>query len=324
MRLQLRSLLNLRSPVWPQQAAMLVGYIFPLALLALSVVLALLGSYQGAGVSFVAYLLAHFPERGRTVLASGSVVIKPSAQYPQGAIMDVMQALNEGLIQISDLSQNEFRDIKGKLKRMRDHVLYHFFRLKVATAWAKGNLDLFQDGIGKQVTVPNDAATQYTQDYSDTNMKSSGGTFTKGTSMVVQSIQAPIDIPASLDTTALLNGEAIDPTPQAQPAVGVGPAALCAALRDNVALHFEVDNVTFEEGPLKFFPSDFSLTGATNGISDGYASNGVKGRYLSRVRHIESQQPFVVHLTVENAITISRSCRIGVALVGVIYQPVVG
>lgn len=282
-------------------------YWFPLALLAFTLVMLATG-HTTLAVS----------------AASGSVVVKPNPAYPNGAIMDIMQALREGMIQISDLTQNEFRDIKGKLKRVRDHVLYHSLRVKTATVLARGDYPLFQDGLGVQVPMMNDAATKYTQDLSDTNLRGKGGAFTKGTSMVIQSIQAPFDIPVSLDTTPLAGGEAVDPTPLAQGANGNGACALANALRDNVSLQFTVDSTTFEEGPIKFFPSDFSLTAATNGTNDGVVSNGVKGRWLSRVRHLESQQPFLVNLNVANDITILRSVRLGVALVGVLYQPVVG
>lgn len=255
---------------------------------------------------------------------SGSVVVKPNPKYPNGAIMDIMQALGEGMIQISDLTQNEFRDIKGKLKRVRDHVLYHTLRVKTATVLTRGDYLLFQDGLGAQVTLMNDAATTYQQDLSDTNMTGKGGALTKNTSMVVQSIQAPFCIPVSLDTTPLAGGNAIDPTPLAQGANGNGASALANALADNVSIQFTVDGTKFEEGPLKFFPSDFALGGVTNGTNDGFITNGVKGRWLSRVRHLESQQPFAVNLNVANDITIIRSLRLGCAMVGVLYQPVVG
>lgn len=261
---------------------------------------------------------------GAALLASGSVVVKPNSSYPQGAVMDIMQALQEGMIQISDLTQNEFRDIKGKLKRVRDDVLYHFLRLKAATVWVRGDYALFQDAAGTNVQIANDAATRFQSDLSDTNLTGKGGSLTKGTAFVIQSIQAPFEVPVSEDTTPLAGGDVINPTPVAAGANGNGAAALANALRDNVIIQFIVDDAIFEDNPIKFFPSDFSMTGSTNGANDGFVSNGVKGRWLSRVRHLDEQQPFTVNLKVVNDITVTRSMRIGAALVGVKYSPVVG
>lgn len=73
-------------------------------------------------------------------------------------------------INLDELSGQDFARIKGRLKNVRDHVLFDSLRFKGATAWAQGIFKLFQVANGQSTVVANDATLAYVKDDSDTNL----------------------------------------------------------------------------------------------------------------------------------------------------------
>lgn len=256
-------------------------------------------------------------------MAEGNIVT-------QQGIMPLSQALKDGVINLDDLTGSEFRQIKGKLKQVRDHVLYDSLRFKAAAAWLQQTVTLFQIPQGQNTTVANDATLVYAKDASDTNLTGSGGMLSSGVSMVVQSIQVVYKVPALEFTVQNTNVAAINPT-------AVLPAAVAAqqipvssadnvvlAVTENVNLRFRVDDSRdYENGTLDWFPAEIGNLGWSGGQQGGIAMNGgMKARYLSRVRHLRSMQRFSILLEVTKAITITISSRLKVGLVGTLYSPV--
>jgi hypothetical protein len=251
-------------------------------------------------------------------MAEGSVVTKVG-------IMPISEALRQGMITLDDLTGAEFRQIKGKLRSVRDDTLYDTKRLKgAATVWSKGDYEMFDVAKGGNVTMAN-AATAYNKTKYDTNLLGPGGQMTPGINYVVQSIQFAVRAPANEDTTPLLGGTAIDPTPvaNASPSI-ISSAALISALAENVGFSFHVDDRDYENGPIETFPTEMGISGAFGGqVAEGFAQIGMgRARYLSRVRHLNAGQRFGLTLTVYNDITITRSCRLKCYLVGTRYAPV--
>lgn len=256
-------------------------------------------------------------------MAEGSII---TAQGP----MPISQALKDGIINLDDLTGNEFRQIKGKLKQVRDHVLFDSIRLKAAANLPQGSITLFAVPSGQNTAVANDAALVYGKDASDTNLTGQGGLLSSGQSMVVQSIQAVIKVPALEFTVQNTNVATINPTavlPAAVAATQIPVSSadnLLLALSENISLRFRVDDSRdYENGTLDWFPAEIGQIGWSGGQQGGVAMNGgMKARYLSRVRHLKSLQRFSVILEVTKNITIPISCRIKIGLVGTLYSPV--
>lgn len=252
------------------------------------------------------------------------------AVVTQQGIMPITQALQTGLINLDSLSGAEFRQIKGKLKQVRDHVLYDSVRIKAAAAVPQGNITLFQIPQGQNTSLANDAALTYAKDASDTNLTGTGGQLSSGHAMVVQSIQVVLKVPSLEFTVQNTNVASINPT-------AILPAAVAAqqipvssatnqvlALTENINLRFRVDDSRdYENGTLDWFPAEIGQIGWAGGQQEGISMNGgMKARYLSRVRHLMSQQRFSVILEVTKNITCPISCRLKIGLVGTLYSPV--
>jgi len=250
-------------------------------------------------------------------MAEGNVVTK------QG-IMKISDALREGLINLDDLSGPEFRQIKGKLKNVRDDVLFDSGRFKAAGAIPQGAVTLFAVTVGNPTTLLNDVAVQYTKDESDTNMHGQGGLLGSGDQMVIASIQSMVACSANAFGTAP-GAATVDCTPTALAVnTSAGATNTVLGIVQNCRLRFRVDDSRdYENGTLDFFPSEFGLTGFAGSQQEGVAQNGgLKARYLSRVRHLKSLQRFAIILEFTRAITTATAGRIKVGLVGTKYTPV--
>jgi hypothetical protein len=242
----------------------------------------------------------------------------------KAGVMPISRALREGIINLDDLSGPEFRQIKGKLKNVRDDVLFDSVRFKAAGAVPQGAVTLFSIPVGQGTALINDAALPYTKDESDTNMHGQGGLLGSGDQMVITSIQAVVACSANAFTTgpAALT---VDTTPVAL-AVNTshGATNTVLGLTQNCRLRFRVDDARdYENGTLDFFPAEFGVTGFAGSQQEGVAQNGgLKARYLSRVRHLKSQQRFAVILEFTRPITTAAAGRIKIGLVGTKFTPV--
>src|SRR6185436_14863349 len=91
-------------------------------------------------------------------------------------------------INLDNITSEGFAKIKGKLKNVRDHILYDSLRFTKATAWAPQTFPMFSIPVGQQTSVANVAATTYLKTQADTNLVGQGGALPNGDFFTVQSI----------------------------------------------------------------------------------------------------------------------------------------
>lgn len=234
---------------------------------------------------------------------------------------------NETLIGINldNLSGPDFAKIKGRLKNVRDHILFDSLRFKKATAWAPQVHKMFQTANGQATTVANDATLSYIKDDSDTNLVGNGGQLPSGDFFTVQSIMVKIAIAENEYTTSLNNTNVIDATPLVTVVlVGDGADTQVLAMTESCTLKFYVDDTRlYENGTLDYFPQGFGYTGWNGGGAGGMAQNGgVLPRMLARPRHLRELQRFVIEIQNTKTLTLPVSCRLKVGLWGALYVPV--
>jgi len=228
-------------------------------------------------------------------------------------------------INLDKLSGPDFARIKGRLKNVRDHVLFDSLRLKKATAWTPATFPMFQVAKGQQTTVANDATLGYLKDDSDTNLVGNGGQLPSGDYFTVQSIMVKMALPGNLFTTPLNNTSTIDATPLVTVAlVGSGAETQVLAVTENVVLKFFVDDQRlYENGTIDYFPAGFGYSGWEGGGSGGIAQNGgILPRMLARPRHLRELQRFEIDLINTKTITLPVDGRLKVGLWGALYVPV--
>ena len=78
-------------------------------------------------------------------------------------------------INLDNISAEGFAKFKGKLKNVRDHILYDSLRFTKATAWAPATFPMFSIPQNSQTSVANVAATTYLKTAADTNLVGQGG-----------------------------------------------------------------------------------------------------------------------------------------------------
>ena len=228
-------------------------------------------------------------------------------------------------INLDNVTAEGFSKIKGKLKNVRDHVLFDSLRLKPATAWAAQTFNMFAVANGNQTTLANDAATTYIKNDADTNLVGNGGQLPSGDYFTVQAIMVKLQVPENEDTTPLNGGSTINPTPVALAAnTGAGGANQVRAITENTSIYFFVDDTRlYENGTIDYFPQGFGASGWNGSSQGGTAMNGgILPRMLARPRHLREMQRFVIKLTNWAAITVPVSCRLKVGLWGALYVPV--
>lgn len=250
---------------------------------------------------------------------------------PNMAILVDDNAIGRGAVQstyvginLDKLSGPDFARIKGRLKNVRDHVLFDSLRLKPATAWTPQTHKMFQVPNGGSITVANDAATSYIKDDSDTNLVGNGGQLPSGDYFTVQSIMVKLAFPGNEDTTPLNGGATINATPAVVVALtGTGAANAVRAISENTVLKFWVDDTRlYENGTTDYFPAGFGPTG-WEGAAGGMAQNGgILPRMLARPRHLRELQRFVIEIINTKTITFAISGRLKVGLWGALYVPV--
>ncbi len=228
-------------------------------------------------------------------------------------------------INLDQLSGPDFAKIKGRLKNVRDHILFDSLRFTKATAWTPQVHRMFAVANGQITSVANVAATTYIKDDSDTNLVGNGGQLPSGDFFTVQSIMVKVAIPENEYTTALDGGSTINATPLVTVVlVGDGADTQVVAMTENVTLKFYVDDTRlYENGTIDYFPQGFGYTGWNGGGAGGVAQNGgVLPRMLARPRHLRELQRFVIQIENTKTITLPVSCRLKVGLWGALYVPV--
>lgn len=228
-------------------------------------------------------------------------------------------------INLDELSGQQFAQIKGRLKNVRDHVLFDGLRFKGATAWAPQIHKLFQVANGQTQTVANDATLSYVKDDSDTNLVGNGGQLPSGDFFTVQSIMVKLAVPENEFTTQLNNTAIVNPTPVVVVTfVGGGGANQVLAMTENTTLKFWVDDTRlYENGTTDYFPQGFGYSGWNGQGAGGMAQNGgVLPRMLARPRHLRELQRFMIEIANTKTLTVPLSCRLKVGLWGALYVPV--
>lgn len=228
-------------------------------------------------------------------------------------------------INLDQLSGPDFAKIKGRLKNVRDHILFDSLRINAATAWTPQIHKMFQVANGATTFVANNAALQYIKDDSDTNLVGVGGQLPSGDFFTVQSIMVKLALPGNNYTTPLSNGNTIDATPVVTVVlVGAGAETAEIAITESVTLKFWVDDTRlYENGTIDYFPQGFGYSGWEGGGSGGIAQNGgVLPRMLARPRHLRELQRFMIEITNTKTITLPVSGRLKTGLWGALYVPV--
>ncbi len=228
-------------------------------------------------------------------------------------------------INLDNISGDQFSRIKGKLKNVRDHVLFDSLRFTKATAWTAQTHNMFAVPQGQQTSVANVAATVYLKTPADTNLVGQGGALPNGDFFTVQSIMVKVAVAENEYTTSLNGGAAIDATPLVTVVlVGDGADTQVLAMTENTTLEFWVDDTRlYENGTIDYFPQGFGYSGWNGGGAGGLAQNGgVLPRMLARPRHLREMQRFVIRIINQIALTVPVSCRLKVGLWGALYVPV--
>lgn len=231
----------------------------------------------------------------------------------------------EAWINLDNMGAAQFAKIKGRLKNVRDHILFDSLRFNGATAWAQGEFKMFQVANGQQTGVANLLTSLYTKDDSDTNLQGQGGQLPSGDFFTVQSIMVKLAVPENEFTTQLQNTTTVNPTPLVTVVlVGSGADNQVLAMTENTTLSFIVDDARlYENGTVDYFPQGFGYSGWNGGGAGGIAQNGgVLPRMLARPRHLRDLQRFVIVLKNTKTLTVPVSCRMKVGLWGALYVPV--
>lgn len=228
-------------------------------------------------------------------------------------------------INLDNITSEGFARIKGKLKNVRDHILYDSLRFTKATAWAPNTFPMFSIPQGSQASVANVAATTYLKTAADTNLVGQGGALPNGDFFTVQSIMVKVAVAENEYTTSLNGGSTIDATPLVTVVlVGDGADTQVLAMTENTTLAFWVDDQRlYENGTIDYFPQGFGYSGWNGGGAGGIAQNGgVLPRMLARPRHLREMQRFKIDITNLITLTVPVSCRLKVGLWGALYVPV--
>jgi len=228
-------------------------------------------------------------------------------------------------INLDNITSEGFAKIKGKLKNVRDHILYDSLRFTKATAWAPQTFPMFSIPVGQQTSVANVAATTYLKTQADTNLVGQGGALPNGDFFTVQSIMVKVAVAENEYTTSLNGGSTIDATPLVTVVlVGDGADTQVLAMTENTTLAFWVDDQRlYENGTIDYFPQGFGYSGWNGGGAGGIAQNGgVLPRMLARPRHLREMQRFKIDITNLITLTVPVSCRLKVGLWGALYVPV--
>jgi hypothetical protein len=228
-------------------------------------------------------------------------------------------------INLDNITSDGFAKIKGKLKNVRDHILYDSLRFTKATVWTPNTFPMFAVPQGSQTSVANVPATVYNKTAADTNLVGQGGALPNGDFFTVQSIMVKVAVAENEYTTSLNGGAAIDATPLVTVVlVGSGADTQVLAMTENTTLAFWVDDQRlYENGTIDYFPQGFGYSGWNGGGAGGIAQNGgVLPRMLARPRHLREMQRFKIDITNLIALTVPVSCRLKVGLWGALYVPV--
>lgn len=228
-------------------------------------------------------------------------------------------------INLDQLSGSDFAKIKGRLKNVRDHILFDSLRFNGATVWNQGTFKMFQIANGQQGSIANAPTSVYTKDDSDSNLVGNGGQLPSGDFFTVQSIMVKLAVPENEFTTQLGNTTTVNPTPLVTVVlVGSGADNQVLAMTENTTLAFYVDDTRlYENGTVDYFPQGFGYSGWNGGGAGGIAQNGgVLPRMLARPRHLRELQRFVIVINNTKTITVPVSCRLKVGLWGALYVPV--
>ena len=222
------------------------------------------------------------------------------------------------------------------VKQALDWVQYDTRYAKAGAALPATPFQAFQNSIGQQEPLINDAAVLITK-----SRMIQGGQLERGQLLIVESIQAQVTVLGNFDLTLQSTGNTT--LPSTLPGGNVTSAGTAGNIATNLARAIlrgltcvlKVGSNEFEGGPLSQFPSEFGITGfgtsaftgtAQAGIivpEDSVANNGFgQPRFLRFPRIIEAGQNFSIITTAWNTFTPNRAFDIQYCLRGLLFRDV--
>lgn len=213
--------------------------------------------------------------------------------------------------------------VSGKqvVKRVKDFRLFDTVRCIKGTAITKGqSVTAFQVSAGNNgVTLNTNASYNKVLDL-DTNLKGNGGQLPAGYFMQVLSIQFAVLMTNSLDASPFGTGFAIDPTRGADASAD----NTIAALNKGIGFQFTMDDTTYEEAPIGWYPSDFGVVGYAGATATGVNNLGLgRSVWLSEPHWLVEQYRFGINVNANCTISVMvNEAWIQTVLVGRMFCPV--
>lgn len=211
--------------------------------------------------------------------------------------------------------------------------LWDTCRVAAGTALPTSEFQLFRVPSGQSTTEIN-GTTQYKKSDIDTNM-TAAGQLPAGQMAWITSIQCRVTVQGALDDTVQTGDNLGLPL-----APGIGSTLVAAddvlainlaeAFYESILLKFKYNDITFEKGPLSFFPCRYGVSGVSGGFAyvpttagtgimqnETILNNGFGGVWtLPVVRIIDSLFSFGATLQALNPFVPTRNTRIQVILEG--------
>lgn len=226
------------------------------------------------------------------------------------------------------------------VKQALDWCQYDTRYAKGGAALPSSPFQFFQTQQGQLEQLINDTTVSFSKSSMDTNMVQ-GGQLERGQLLVVESIQACVNVLGNFDLTlqstgnttlpATLPGDNVSTTATAG---NIAANLIRAALR-GITATLKVGNNTFESGPLMQFPAEFGVSGPSSQSFTGTAQTGVivaedtllnngfgSPRFLRFPRIIEAGQNFSVICIANNPFTPNRAFDIQFILRGLLFRDV--
>lgn len=224
-------------------------------------------------------------------------------------------------------SESVSKALKGRLPKDAFGIrLYDTLRFKPGVATPTSVLRMFTSGLGQNGFVANQPAEQFSKTFFDTNLIG-GNQLPANEAIVVQSVQALVNVSAATDTTYPTSGAGTELPTDTTAAAAVAAANLTQAILNQASLVITVGSKEYEGGPLILFPSRYGISGyAGFGVStnfEGVTNNGFGREWeLPVERLIPPLVNFGVNIQFVQALTISRQFTIRIVLEGILYRAV--
>jgi hypothetical protein len=256
----------------------------------------------------------------------------------QGMPIRNRKQLRQGLfggppqLTLDNLTQNQLNKLKemsSKDVALRDVLgfrLYDKLRFQAGAAMPVGDLIMFQNEIGNQQTVANNAALRYTKNKVDTNMIV-GGQLPRGQELIVQSMQCRVIMSMADDAAYAVAGDGITLPTDNTPTAAVPASNAMLSVLEGGVYTFHIGEKDYEEGLLIHLPTPYGIFGFAGGGQDlyfeGVVNNGFGKAYLLPVaRTIENGRYFNVKVNFPYSFLVARQFQLEICLEGILFRSV--